>query len=114
MVADWQIWNKEKQEIFNEYDRHLTDFANHIYNKNIRRQKNNVIHNGITVDNNLWLPVDKTLNQDNIDKYLNLKHDQTDHRGTGLDISKLEEGLWIKKGADASYGLQTVCILELG
>lgn len=70
-------------EIFKEYDRHLTDLADHFINRFNNRKKNNRIYGGKMSD-----LIDRA---DQYDAEADLRHDTVDHRGHGLDVSQFGE-----------------------
>lgn len=94
----------KQHEIFKEYDRHLTDLANHMHSRHQERQKNNREHGSISPETE----ADRlgTSIQFVKSKIANQRHDQAEHRGTGWDVSEFGEVLtgFLSPESDVSKG----------
>lgn len=80
-----------EHEIFKEYDRHLTDLANHMHSRHQERQKNNREHGSVSPETEAEMG--GTSLKFIKSKIANQRHDQAEHRGTGWDVSEFGEVL---------------------
>lgn len=96
----------KQHEIFKEYDRHLTDLANHIISRNQERQKNNREYNRISPREAVLKSQEDISIGTAVNKVADQRHDQIEHRGTGWDISEFGEVLtgFLSPQADLSRG----------